>query len=141
MDLNWNDQLARKAHGGCCAPFHHGRGAGRVRHLAGAFHRLGPQVLAAGLAYLTPRRSWRPLLTVALLLFLAMFAVRMTVLFSYWYNGFYSALQALDQTAFWHFLAIFGVLATVHVLHAGRQLCRPGFRHPLARVAQRAPDA
>ena len=45
-----------------------------------------------------------------------MFAVRMTVLFSYWYNGFYSALQALDQTAFWHFLAIFGVLATVHVL-------------------------
>ena len=42
--------------------------------------------------YLTPRRSWRPLLTLAALLFLAMFSVRMTVLFSYWYNGFYSCL-------------------------------------------------
>jgi putative ATP-binding cassette transporter len=37
--------------------------------------------------YLTPRRSWRPLLTLAALLFLAMFSVRMTVLFSFWYNG------------------------------------------------------
>lgn len=66
--------------------------------------------------YLTPRRSWRPLLTLAALLFLAMFSVRMTVLFSYWYNGFYSALQALDPTAFWRFLGIFSVLASVHVV-------------------------
>ncbi|WAI86124.1 MULTISPECIES: ABC transporter ATP-binding protein/permease [Achromobacter] len=66
--------------------------------------------------YLTPRRSWRPLLTLALLLLLAMAAVRMTVLFSFWYNGFYSALQALDQTAFWRFLGIFSVLACVHVV-------------------------
>lgn len=66
--------------------------------------------------YLTPRRSWRPLLTLALLLLLAMAAVRMTVLFSFWYNGFYSALQALDQSAFWRFLGIFAVLATVHVV-------------------------
>lgn len=66
--------------------------------------------------YLTPRRSWRPLLTLAALLFLAMFAVRMTVLFSFWYNGFYSALQALDPNAFWRFLGIFSVLATVHVI-------------------------
>ena len=68
--------------------------------------------------YLTPRRSWRPLLTLALLLLLAMAAVRMTVLFSFWYNGFYSALQALDQTAFWRFLGIFSVLACVHVVRA-----------------------
>ncbi|WP_249292153.1 ABC transporter ATP-binding protein/permease [Achromobacter ruhlandii] len=66
--------------------------------------------------YLTPRRSWRPLLTLAALLFLAMFSVRMTVLFSFWYNGFYSALQALDAHAFWRFLGIFAVLATVHVV-------------------------
>ncbi len=66
--------------------------------------------------YLTPRRSWKPLLTLAALLFLAMFSVRMTVLFSFWYNGFYSALQALDPTAFWRFLGIFSVLASVHVV-------------------------
>ena len=115
MDLNWNDQLAQSAWW-LLRAFSSRPWRWPCPPPAGAFHRLGPQVLAAGLAYLTPRRSWRPLLTVALLLFLAMFAVRMTVLFSYWYNGFYSALQALDQTAFWHFLAIFGVLATVHVL-------------------------
>ena len=42
-----------------------------------------------------------------------MFAVRDGAVF-HWYNGF-CALQA-DQKAFWHFLAIFGVLASVHVL-------------------------
>lgn len=68
--------------------------------------------------YLTPRRSWRPLLSLALLLILAMAAVRMTVLFSFWYNGFYSALQALDPSAFWRFLGIFSVLASVHVVRA-----------------------
>ncbi|WP_332608803.1 ABC transporter ATP-binding protein/permease [Achromobacter sp. ESBL13] len=68
--------------------------------------------------YLTPRRSWRPLLMLALLLLLAMAAVRMTVLFSFWYNGFYSALQALDQSAFWRFLGIFSVLACVHVVRS-----------------------
>lgn len=68
--------------------------------------------------YLTPRRSWRPLLMLALLLLLAMAAVRMTVLFSFWYNGFYSALQALDQSAFWRFLGVFSVLACVHVVRS-----------------------
>nr|AAQ18207.1 probable ABC transporter [uncultured bacterium] len=47
-----------------------------------------------------------------------MFSVRMNVLFSLWYNGFYSSLQDLDQKAFWFFLGVFGVLATVHVSRA-----------------------
>lgn len=78
----------------------------------------GRQFLRLGWPYLTPRRSWKPALTLALILLLAMFSVRMNVLFSLWYNGFYSALQALDQKAFWFFLGVFGVLATVHVLRA-----------------------
>jgi putative ATP-binding cassette transporter len=78
----------------------------------------GRQFLQLAWPYLTPRRSWKPALTVALILFLAMFSVRMNVLFSVWYNGFYSALQELDQKAFWFFLGVFGVLATVHVLRA-----------------------
>ena len=77
--------------------------------------RWGRQFLRLGWPYLTPKRSWKPLLTVALILFLAMFSVRMNVLFSLWYNGFYSALQALDQKAFWFFLGIFSILAAVHV--------------------------
>lgn len=118
MDLNWQQQLVDSA-----------------IWLASAFGitALALAVVAVVLArttdwgrkfwrlawpYLTPRRSWRPLLTLALLLLLAMAAVRMTVLFSFWYNGFYSALQALDQTAFWRFLGIFSVLACVHVVRA-----------------------
>ena len=116
MDLNWQQQLM-----------------GSAIWLARAF---GITAVALGVAafvlarttdwgrkfwrlawpYLTPRRSWRPLLMLALVLLLAMAAVRMTVLFSFWYNGFYSALQALDQTAFWRFLGIFSVLACVHVV-------------------------
>lgn len=80
--------------------------------------RWGRQFLRLGWPYLTPRRSWKPTLTLAFILFLAMFSVRMNVLFSLWYNGFYSALQELNQTAFWFFLGVFGVLGTVHVLRA-----------------------
>ena len=65
--------------------------------------------------YLDPRRSCKPLISLALQLLLALAAVRMTVLFSYWYQGFYNALQALDAKAFWIMLGLFGVLATVHV--------------------------
>lgn len=80
--------------------------------------RWGRQFWRLAWPYLTPRRSWQPLLTLCLILFLAMFSVRMTVLFSFWYNGFYSALQALDRNAFWLYLGIFAVLATLHVVRA-----------------------
>src|SRR3546814_1869803 len=40
--------------------------------------------LAAG--YFSPRRSWKPLATLALILFLTLCAVRLEVLFSNWYN-------------------------------------------------------
>jgi len=80
--------------------------------------RWGRQFWRLAWPYLTPRRSWRPLLTLCLILFLAMVSVRMTVLFSFWYNGFYSSLQALDRNAFWLYLGIFTVLATLHVVRA-----------------------
>ena len=77
--------------------------------------RWGRQFLRIAWPYLSPRRSVRPLAMLALILLLAMFSVRMNVLFSFWYNGFYSALQGLDQKAFWFLLGVFGVLAAVHV--------------------------
>jgi len=93
-------------------------GFGAVGFVLMRYTTWGRQFLRLGWPYLSPRRSWKPALTLALILLLAMFSVRMTVLFSLWYNGFYSALQELDQKAFWFFLAVFGVLATVHVLRA-----------------------
>ncbi len=76
----------------------------------------GRQFRALAWPYFTPRRSWKPLAMLALILLLSMLAVRMNVLFSFWYKGFYDTLQALDQKGFWTFLGIFGVLATLNVL-------------------------
>jgi len=78
----------------------------------------GRQFWSLSGGYFSPKRSWRPLLGVALLLLFALFSVRMNVLFSYWYNDFYSALQALDQPKFWFSLNLFGVLAAIHVVRA-----------------------
>lgn len=80
--------------------------------------RWGRQFWQIAGPYLSPKNSWKPLLVFALLLVLALFSVRMNVLFSFWYNGFYSALQGLDQKAFWFLLGVFAVLATIHVLRA-----------------------
>ena len=70
--------------------------------------------------YFSPyQRSWialRPILTVALLLLLTVISVRLDVLLSFQGNAMYTALQNLDQAAFWRLIGIFGVLATVNVL-------------------------
>ncbi len=66
-------------------------------------------------AYFKYSHSKLPLLWLALIVFMTLFAVRLNVLFSFWYNGFYSAMQNLDAKAFWFMLLIFAVLATIHV--------------------------
>jgi len=66
-------------------------------------------------AYFHPSRSKLPLLWLALIVFMTLFSVRMNVLFSFWYNGFYSAMQNLDAKAFWFMLLVFASLATIHV--------------------------
>ncbi|MGE8640342.1 MAG: SbmA/BacA-like family transporter, partial [Achromobacter sp.] len=116
MDLNWQQQLTESALWLARA---FGITAIAMAAMAMVLARStdwGRKFWRLAWPYLTPRRSWRPLLTLAMLLLLAMAAVRMTVLFSFWYNGFYSALQALDPSAFWRFLGIFSVLACVHVV-------------------------
>ena len=118
MDLNWQQQLAESALWLVRAFGISAVALAVVTLILARTTAWGRKFWRLAWPYLTPRRSWRPMLTLALLLFLAMFAVRMTVLFSFWYNGFYSALQALDQTVFWHFLGIFAVLATVHVVRS-----------------------
>jgi len=65
-----------------------------------------------------PSGSVVPLSWLALIILMTLFAVRMNVLFSFWYNGFYSALQSLDAKAFWFMLMVFATLATIHVMRA-----------------------
>jgi len=65
--------------------------------------------------FLPQTQGWRPILSVLLILLITLAGVRLNVLFSNWYNGMYTALQQLNQKAFWAAMILFSVLATVHV--------------------------
>lgn len=64
------------------------------------------------------KRPWRRLAGIALILFFVLLTVRMNVLFSFWYNGFYTSMQTLDAGAFWFHMSLFGLLAALHVARA-----------------------
>lgn len=81
------------------------------------FTQWGRQFARLAGPYFSPRRSWRPLMVSALILFLALFTVRLNVLLSFWSKAFYDAIQELNQVTFWWALGLFGILATVHVLN------------------------
>ncbi|HGM5579320.1 TPA: ABC transporter ATP-binding protein/permease [Pseudomonas putida] len=118
MEMNWHQALQESLSWLAVASLITLVGFTAAAFLAVRFTRWGQQFWQLAGEYFSFRRSWRPLLVFALLLFLALFSVRMNVLFSFWYNGFYSALQGLDQTAFWYLLGVFAVLATIHVLRS-----------------------
>ncbi|MEB3902711.1 ABC transporter ATP-binding protein/permease [Pseudomonas putida] len=118
MDMNWHQALQESLSWLAIASLFTLAGFAAAGALAVRFTRWGRQFWQLAGAYFNFRRSWRPLLVFALLLVLTLFSVRLNVLFSFWYNGFYSALQALDQTAFWYLLGVFAVLATIHVLRS-----------------------
>lgn len=66
--------------------------------------------------YFRPRQhGWRPLLSLLLIVLVTLAGVRLSVLFSNWYNGMYTALQKLDQQAFWASMLLFAALASAHV--------------------------
>ena len=76
----------------------------------------GRQFKRIAWGYFSPSRSKGPLAALAVIILLTLFSVRMNVLFSFWYNGFYTAMQKLDATAFWRMLGIFSVLAGIYVI-------------------------
>jgi vitamin B12/bleomycin/antimicrobial peptide transport system ATP-binding/permease protein len=82
--------------------------------------RWGRQFWRLSGMYFIPRQrtwlSWRPILTVALLLLLTVVNVRLDVLLSYQGNDLLTAMQQLNAPAFWRSILIFGVLATVNVV-------------------------
>jgi putative ATP-binding cassette transporter len=82
--------------------------------------RWGRQFWRLSGLYFIPRRrgwlSWRPILTVAMLLLLTVAGVRLDVILTFQSNGLYTALQNLDEAAFWKFIGIFGILATINVV-------------------------
>jgi vitamin B12/bleomycin/antimicrobial peptide transport system ATP-binding/permease protein len=89
-----------------------------VMALLARFTVWGRQFWALNGAYFALKRSWKPLAGVALMLIITLAAVRLNVLFSHWYRGFYNALQALDAPGFWFHMGLFAMLATIHVARA-----------------------
>lgn len=89
-----------------------------IAMLLGRYTGWGRQFKRLTWAYFSPARSKAPLAVLAVIVLMTLFSVRMNVLFSFWYNGFYSAMQKLDAKAFWFMLIVFATLATVHVARA-----------------------
>ncbi|MDH0302164.1 MULTISPECIES: ABC transporter ATP-binding protein/permease [unclassified Pseudomonas] len=118
MDMNWHQALQESLSWLAIASLITLVCFTAIAVLAVRYTRWGAQFWQLAGPYFSFRRSWRPLLAFALLLVLTLFSVRLNVLFSFWYNGFYSALQGLDQTAFWYMLGVFAVLASIHVLRS-----------------------
>ena len=83
--------------------------------LLGRFTEWGRKFRRITATYFTSRGCIRPWIALALIMIMTLFSVRMNVLFSFWYNGFYSAMQELNAKAFWFMLLVFAVLATVSV--------------------------
>src|SRR3990167_7226753 len=86
--------------------------------LIGRYTGWGRQFRRLTWAYFSPARSKMPLAVLAVIVLMTLFSVRMNVLFSFWYNDFYSAMQKLDEKKFWFSLIVFATLATVHVARA-----------------------
>ena len=82
--------------------------------------RWGRQFWRLSGMYFIPRQrtwlSWRPILTVALLLLLTVMDVRLNVILSFQSNDLFTALQELNAAAFWRSIFIFGILATINVV-------------------------
>jgi putative ATP-binding cassette transporter len=87
-------------------------------YLVAQFTEWGRQIRRISWTYFNPSRSTLPLASLALIVLMTLSSVRLSILLSFWNNGFYSAMQNLDEKAFWFMLLIFATLATVYVLRA-----------------------
>ncbi|HYZ35348.1 MAG TPA: ABC transporter ATP-binding protein/permease [Pseudonocardiaceae bacterium] len=89
--------------------------------LLARFTRWGQQFRRIAVPYFKPNHqclSWRPLLTLLVMLWMTVLAVRLDVLLSYWTNGLFTSMQDLNAAVFGYYLVIFGVLTSVYFVHS-----------------------
>lgn len=86
----------------------------RCTHWGRQFYRITAPYFRPGYEW----ASWVPLLSVLVMLWMTVLAVRLDVLLSYWTNGLFTAMQDLNGAAFRYFLVVFGVLTTVYFIHS-----------------------
>jgi vitamin B12/bleomycin/antimicrobial peptide transport system ATP-binding/permease protein len=89
--------------------------------LLARFTRWGRQFCRIAVPYFKPDHrclSWRPLLTLLVMLWMTVLVVRLDVLLSYWTNGLFTSMQDLNAAVFGYYLVIFGVLTSVYFVHS-----------------------
>ena len=86
--------------------------------LLGKFTDWGRQFLRVTWSWFSPVRSLWPLAILSLLILMTLFSVRMEILFTFWNNGIYTAMQDFNAATFWSLLAVFCILAAIHVTRA-----------------------
>ena len=116
--MDWHDQLRTSLIWLSKAFVISSAGLAITIYLLSRFTTWGRMVRRISWAYFNPSRSALPLVWLALIVLMTLFSVRLNILFSFWYNGFYSAMQKLDAKAFWFMLLVFATLATVYVVRA-----------------------
>lgn len=78
----------------------------------------GKQFWRIARTFFNPRLSgWKPYLLFGSILFLSLLGVRISVMFSEWYNGMYTALQESHEEQFWVLMWVFAALAGVHIVN------------------------
>jgi putative ATP-binding cassette transporter len=113
--MDWNDQLRKSLIWLGEAFVISSIGLALTIYALSVFTGWGRSVRRISWRYFTPLRSAAPLASLALIVLMTLFSVRLSILFSFWNNGFYNAMQRLDAKAFWFLLFVFATLATVYV--------------------------
>jgi putative ATP-binding cassette transporter len=85
--------------------------------IVGRHTRWGRQIRRLTIDFFKPSNGLLPLTWLALMIFMSLFGVRVNVLFSYWNNGLFTAMQNLDAEAFWFMVVVFCLLACILLLH------------------------
>lgn len=79
------------------------------------FSRWGKQLWQFAGGYLSPKRSVKPLLFFLLIVALTLVSVRISLVYSEWYNNMYTSLQEFNQAVFWQQMGLFCVIAACAV--------------------------
>lgn len=79
------------------------------------FSRWGKQFWQFAGGYLSPKRSVKPLLFFLLIVALTLVSVRISLVYSEWYNNMYTSLQEFNQAVFWQQMGLFCVIAACAV--------------------------
>lgn len=116
--MDWNDQLYKSLTWLGEAFLISSVGLAVLVYGLAALTQWGRMVVRISSSYFNPRRSLLPWLWLAAIMFMTLFSVRLNILLSFWYNGFYSAMQKLNAQAFWFMLVVFATLAAVYVMRA-----------------------